>query len=424
MTRDLDPTDEPGWEFLWGLHNTGQVDRGSWHREHRHRWARGVLHHPGRPGRRRGRDRRWRRLRPPGPRGRAWTNPGESGGGKETNGVDDDDNGYIDDVHGWDFCNDDNTVHDFDEDFHGTHVAGTIAASLDGQGVVGVAPNVKIMALKFIDPTQTSCGLTSLAMQAIAYAKSFGVVISNNSYGLRVPRAQAKVQLASFSNAIANSGMLFVTSAGNDGIDNDTDPFPAFPASFDLPNVITVAAVDHDGGLADFSNYGKTTVDIAAPGVNILSSVPIDSDHPDPAEQWEWLSGTSMASPHVAGVAALLASQNPAFRVSAGVGGAAGQAARRVQGRATHVGDTVTGRMVDARFVLDTVAPTAARPEQPRLLGRERARARRRSARSSAGRPAPTTRLGIRNYTLEQQVNTGGGRPPCRARPRGPRRDP
>ena len=152
MHRDLDPTDEPGWDLLWGLHNTGQPIRGysgTANVDIDGLEASAITHgdpavvvaviddgvdfsHPDLAA-------------------RAWTNPGESGGGKETNGVDDDGNGYIDDVHGWDFCNDDNTVHDFDEDFHGTHVAGTIAASLDGQGVVGVAPNVKIMALKFLD---------------------------------------------------------------------------------------------------------------------------------------------------------------------------------------------------------------------------------------------------------------------------------
>ena len=144
MVRDLEPTDEPGWELLLGPPQHGPAD----------------IDVPGTPnididgleaysvtlgdpavvvaviddgvdfGR-------------PDLVDRAWSNPGESGDGKETNGVDDDGNGYIDDVHGWDFCNDDNTVHDFDEDYHGTHVAGTIAASLDGQGVVGVAPNVR-----------------------------------------------------------------------------------------------------------------------------------------------------------------------------------------------------------------------------------------------------------------------------------------
>ena len=114
----------------------------------------------------------------------AWTNPGESGGGKETDGIDNDGNGYIDDVHGWDFCHDDNTVHDVNDDFHGTHVAGTIAASLDGQGVVGVAPSVKLMALKFLGDDD-ACGFDSQAIEAIAYAKHFGVRIANNSWSGR-----------------------------------------------------------------------------------------------------------------------------------------------------------------------------------------------------------------------------------------------
>ena len=165
----------------------------------------------------------------------AWTNPGESGGGKETNGVDDDGNGYIDDVHGWDFCHDDNTVHDPDDDFHGTHVAGTIAAALDGQGVVGVAPSVKLMALKFLGDDD-ACGFDSQAIEAIAYAKYFGVRIANNSWSGRGRLTSAPDLKA----AIANSGMLFVVSAGNDGIDNDTEAFPALPASWDLPNILSV----------------------------------------------------------------------------------------------------------------------------------------------------------------------------------------
>ena len=403
MVRDLEPTDEPGWEYLWGLHNTGQP----------------ILELPGTPNIDidgleaysvtlgdpavvvavidDGVD-----FSHPDLIDRAWTNPGESGGGKETNDVDDDGNGYVDDVHGWDFCNDDNTVHDLDEDKHGTHVAGTIAGSLNGQGIVGVAPNVSIMALKFIDPEQPACGLTSLAIEAIAYAKSFGVVISNNSYGQR-GRAKDFTPLA---NAIAQSGMLFVTSAGNDGINNDTNALPAFPASLNLPNVVTVAAADEDGHLAPFSNYGRTTVDIAAPGVHILSSVPIDSANPEPEKQWEWMNGTSMASPHVAGVAALLASQNPAFRVPGGV--SALRAKLLVSGKSLPhtVGDTVTGGMVDARYALDNVAPTAFAPHSHAFsvgstLGST-------TINTVVGWPAATDDAsGIRSYQLLQQSNGG-----------------
>ena len=174
---------------------------------------------------------------------RAWTNPGEAGGGKETNGIDDDGNGYVDDVHGWDFCHDDNTVHDFDDDWHGTHVAGTIAASLDGQGIVGVAPGVSIMALKFLGDDD-ACGYDSMAIRAIAYAKSFGVRIANASWGAE-GRPQDSPDLY---HAIQTSGMLFVAAAGNSGSDNDDGPSTTLPASFDLPNIVSVGAVDDTGG--------------------------------------------------------------------------------------------------------------------------------------------------------------------------------
>ena len=131
------------------------------------------------------------------------------------------------------------------------------------------------MALKFIsdDP---DCGLDSAAIAALDYAKSFGVKIANASWGGR-GRPQDAPELY---DAIASSGLLFVAAAGNDGDDSDTDPMPSLPAAFDLPNILSVAAIDNSGGLAAFSNYGKTTVDIAAPGEGILSSLPADSDYP------------------------------------------------------------------------------------------------------------------------------------------------
>ncbi len=176
---------------------------------------------------------------------RAWTNPGESGGGRATNGIDDDANGYVDDVHGWDFCNNDNTVHDPGEDWHGTHVSGTIAASLDGAGTLGVAPGIRLMALKFIDDGQ-ECGTDGMAVDAIDYAASFGVGIINASWGGPEPSAVLDV-------AIAASGALFVAAAGNDqqnmdGKNSDGTPGIRFyPAASTLPNVVSVAAIDQQG---------------------------------------------------------------------------------------------------------------------------------------------------------------------------------
>ena len=214
--------------------------------------------------------------------GHEWVNPGESGAdangdAKETNNIDDDGNGYVDDVNGYDFANDDNTVHDTLEDFHGTHVAGTIAASSTGtsedSNVVGVAPNVEIMAVKFLGGP---FGSLSAAIEAIEYAGENGAKISNNSWGyVGTPDPALR-------DAIAASGMLFVASAGNEKINNDTGlnipqfggRLRAYPASYGLSNVLSVAAVNNTGKLAGFSNFGEKSVDVSAPGVDVLSTVP------------------------------------------------------------------------------------------------------------------------------------------------------
>jgi subtilisin family serine protease len=194
---------------------------------------------------------------------RIWVNEAEKNGDP---GVDDDENGYIDDIHGWDFYNDDNTVFDpEDGDEHGTHVAGTIAASMNNEiGVAGIAPNAKIMPLKFLGPDG---GYTFDAIEAIEYAKKMGVKISNNSWG-----GYGGYDGDALEQAIENSGMLFIAAAGNETNNNDSNP--AYPASYNSANIFSVAAVDNLGRLADFSNFGKTSVDIAAPGVDILSTVP------------------------------------------------------------------------------------------------------------------------------------------------------
>ena len=207
--------------------------------------------------------------------GREWTNPGESGGGKETNGVDDDKNGFVDDVNGWDFHNRDKSVHDAN-DYHGTHVSGTIAASANGEGVVGVAPNVEIMALKFIGPRG---GATSNAINAIEYAKKMGAKISNNSWGCGGTGCYNQA----LKDAIDASDMLFVASAGNSAVNNDSSSSAGYPASYDSPNILSVAAVDNGGRIAGFSNYGATSVDISAPGVSVLSSIPDRGDLPSVA---------------------------------------------------------------------------------------------------------------------------------------------
>ena len=277
--READPTHEPAWRELWGLDNTGQdilqgtpFTGGTPDVDIDGRQALGIttgsastvvaviddgvdFSHPDLAA-------------------RAWTNPGEAGGGKETNGIDDDGNGYIDDVHGWDFCHDDNTVHDFDDDWHGTHVAGhDRRVARRRQGVVGVAPGVSIMALKFLGDDD-ACGYDSMAIRAIAYAKSFGVRIANASWGAE-GRPQDSPDLY---DAIQTSGMLFVAAAGNNGADNDDGP------STTLPGVVRPA--EHHvrrgrrrhrraGLVLELRPADRSTS--SAPGEAILSSLPADA---------------------------------------------------------------------------------------------------------------------------------------------------
>ena len=249
---------------------------------------------------------------------RAWSNDGEIA----NNNVDDDGNGYVDDVNGYDFANDDNTVHDTTQDFHGTHVAGTIAASSDGQNVVGVAPNVEIMAVKFLGGPFTS---ESTAIQAIEYASDNGATISNNSWGFESPPISGRDPL---EQAIERSGMLFVASAGNGGFDgrgdnNDTSRFErAYPASYDSPNILSVAAANNRGRLASFSNFGPKSVDLTAPGVDVLSTVPSV-----PAESGAALSAAAeVATPD--GTAQAAAAGGNAFVAGFGVEEISGDEAR------------------------------------------------------------------------------------------------
>ncbi|HET7480188.1 MAG TPA: S8 family serine peptidase [Rubrobacteraceae bacterium] len=261
--------DEPRFSELWGLHNTGQVINGSTgvsNVDINGLEAAAVTQ--GDPNLvvaviDDGVD-----FSHPDLAGRQWNSPGEIPG----NGVDDDANGKVDDVNGWDVCHQDATVHDPGDDSHGTHVAGTIAASVNNQGITGVAPNVKIMALKFLSNAGTGpgCNSTSGAIEAIQYAKSEGAKISNNSWG-GGDFSQA------LKDAIEASGSLFVAAAGNggaDGVGDNNDTVPMYPASYNSSNILSVAAVNNRGGLGGFSNYGATSVDISAPGVDILSSVP------------------------------------------------------------------------------------------------------------------------------------------------------
>lgn len=229
-----------------------------------------------------------------------WVNKKETPG----DGKDNDKNGYVDDIFGWDFYNDDNTVCHYemdvktekiraasnDNDDHGTHIAGIIAATANNNiGIAGIASNidVEIMALK-IHGGPNGKGSIADAILAIKYATAMGADVVNLSWG-------SSVYSKSLEQTIAQSPMLFVTAAGNTGDNNDTTPM--YPANYVLPNVMSVTFINQYGALTTRSNYGKKTVDIAAPGMDILSTV---------VGGYETLSGSSMAAPHITGLAAIL----------------------------------------------------------------------------------------------------------------------
>ena len=225
-----------------------------------------------------------------------WRNPGEIAG----NGIDDDRNGFVDDIYGYNFVN--NNGNPMDDNSHGTHVSGTIAAvGNNSQGVAGVNWNTSLMALKFLD--SNGSGYISDAIRAVNYAtmmkSRYGVNVRvlNNSWG----GGGYSASLDSAIQASNNAGILFVAAAGNSGTNNDTTA--QYPANYSSPNVISVAATDQNDQLASFSCYGATTVDLAAPGVSIYSTVPNN--------RYAVYSGTSMATPHVSGVAALAWAYKP-----------------------------------------------------------------------------------------------------------------
>jgi hypothetical protein len=223
--------------------------------------------------------------------GNLWTNTDEI----PANGADDDGNGYVDDVHGWDFVNDDNDPND--DNGHGTHVAGTIGAvGNNGVGVAGVNWTVRLMPLKFLNAV--GFGTTADAIEALSYATANGAVVTNNSWA-GSDFSQAMRDAIAQADA---AGSLFVAAAGNDGL--DLDAYPDYPAAYDLPNILTVAATDAGDTRAWFSNYGRRTVDLGAPGVNVYSTWKGNS--------YRYASGTSMATPHAAGAAALVRAALPA----------------------------------------------------------------------------------------------------------------
>lgn len=266
-----------------------------------------------------------------------WRNPGETGvdaqgRDKATNGVDDDGNGFIDDVVGWDFVSNDNKPYDLTASWsdmlfkggnpgHGTHCAGNVAARSDnGKGISGVAPNVRIMALRFI--SDKGQGTTADAIKAIKYAVDNGAKVMSNSWGSE-GEDEGDKEAQALKDAIQmaqNRGVLFIAAAGNGhqgrGYDNDSDPKPGFPASYTHDIIVSVAAIDEAGALGPFSNWGVKSVDLAAPGVKVFSTVTSTEKYSDvviniPGVIKATWDGTSMATPHVAGAAALYWSAHP-----------------------------------------------------------------------------------------------------------------
>jgi subtilisin family serine protease len=221
-----------------------------------------------------------------------WKNPGEVAG----NGVDDDGDGFVDDVYGWNFVSDNNKPMADDDHYHGTHVAGTIGAVADnGIGVAGHAPNVKLMALKFLG--KDGSGYTSDAVKGVLYAVAHHAQVINNSWG-GASRSQA---LSDAIDKARAAGIFFVVAAGNEGVNNDK--VNSYPTNYPQDNLVRVAASDSSDKLASFSNYGAKTVDLAAPGVTIYST--------KNGATYQNLSGTSMATPLISGVIATMISARP-----------------------------------------------------------------------------------------------------------------
>lgn len=257
-----------------------------------------------------------------------WVNEDEIPG----DGIDNDGNGFVDDVYGWNFFNNSNQVYEGEEDDHGTHAAGTIAAARQSMGIAGITDNkyVKVMSVKALGSVY-GVGEESAVISAIKYAEANGASICNLSFG-------TTHNFPNLEKAMKESKMLFIIAAGNgdsDGKGLDIDTAPDYPSSYNLPNTISVANLMFDGNLAESSNYGVKTVDVAAPGTYIVSTI---ANH-----GYGFMTGTSMSAPMVTGVAAMVYSYRTDLDL-AGVKNAIINSARKLDGLN---GKLVSGGAVD-----------------------------------------------------------------------------
>ena len=290
-----------------------------------------------------------------------------------SDGLDSDGNGYVDDLFGWDFYNNDNRPFEAytgssdptidgepSDSYHGTHVAGTIGASANGAGVVGVAWDVQLMPLRFLGPDGS--GYTSDAIAAVNYYAALGqanpsldFIATNNSWG----GTGASQSLANAIQSAGNLGHLFIAAAGNDTLDNDDSGH--WPSNYEITStfegisfdpVISVASIDESGALSSFSNWGATSVDIGAPGGRIASTFAGTGYFGE--HSYIYLSGTSMATPHVAGAVALISAENPGLHPA--------DLREAMLSRATPTasldGLTVTGGRLDISQLVDMTRPT------------------------------------------------------------------
>jgi thermitase len=233
-----------------------------------------------------------------------WVNPGESGTdvkgrNKSSNGIDDDGNGYVDDIHGWNFVRNDSDLSD--NHGHGTHIAGIVGAvGGNGIGISGISPNVSLMILKYYDPKAAGVNNLLNTVKAIQYAVRMRANIINYSGGGLDPSPEEKMAITQAEKA----GVLFVAAAGNERSNSDIKGY--YPADYGLTNIISVTAIDKNNTVLPSSNYGERSVDIAAPGNDIFSTLP--------GGKYGLMTGTSQATAFVSGVAALVMANNLELR--------------------------------------------------------------------------------------------------------------